>query len=271
MAHEVHTSLSHSPTAPAVSALPADDDPYRYGWRYLKQEQPDGSIKYVEVPLRKEDLLYPEEGDFIVNDRAHHRDAVYLFNVLHGLYANRNDVVVLSDCRVDWGSDKVKPLGPDVLVLFDTRKSLWKGTYYIAEEGGRPVLLIELASPSTRENDVGIKKDLYHRVGVYRYVIVDKGPKSEGPTRILGFQRNADGWLTVEPNARGRYDLEPIPLEIGVEDNRPWLYDTHTGERQREHIEVAQALKEESAARAQLEQRLRELEEELRRRSNPGN
>ena len=39
-------------------------DPFRLGWRYVHNERPDGSVETVEVPLKPEDLLHPEEGDF---------------------------------------------------------------------------------------------------------------------------------------------------------------------------------------------------------------
>ena len=38
-------------------------DKWRYGERYLRHVGADGEVSCEIVPLRKEDLLYPEEGD----------------------------------------------------------------------------------------------------------------------------------------------------------------------------------------------------------------
>ena len=46
-------------------------------------------------------------------------------------------------------------------------------TLDVAAEGARPALVVEVTSPSTRENDLGTKPDFYHRAGVPLYVIAD--------------------------------------------------------------------------------------------------
>lgn len=93
-----------SSTSPLV-----EDDPFRFGWRYVKRLQPDGSETYDTVPLREEDLLYPEEEDFVIQKPPHQRDAHYLFGTLKAFYARQPSVVVLGDCRVDWGPAGSRP------------------------------------------------------------------------------------------------------------------------------------------------------------------
>src|SRR5437870_5412741 len=83
-------------------------------------------------------------------------------------------VVVLGDCRVDWGVLGLRPLGPDVLVLFGVRYWLQRGTFRVAEEGGKPIIALEITSPSTHDHDIFNKPDLYYRAGVQLYVIVDR-------------------------------------------------------------------------------------------------
>jgi Uma2 family endonuclease len=269
-----------------------DEEPF-YGWRYIKHVQPDGTVTYDEVELRQEDLLYPEEGDHVVYEPVHTRDFIYCSNALATFYKDEPSVVVLSDNRVDFGAAGVRPLGPDILVLFDVREWLRNPTFQLAVEGGRPVLVIEIASPGTYKNDVGIKMNLYRRVGVQRYVIVDRGPNNENPARLIGYERTRRGWRAMRPDARGWLTLAPVALFIGIEDDRPYLYDAATGERLPDHAEAvaawleaqAKAREDESArkkaeakarraeararkaaeANAELEQRVRELEEHLRR------
>ncbi len=55
-----------------------EPDPYRYGWRYVRVERPDGTIVFDQVPLTLEDVLFPEVGDFIVQRTPHNRDVIYL-------------------------------------------------------------------------------------------------------------------------------------------------------------------------------------------------
>jgi hypothetical protein len=241
-----------------------EDDPFRYGWRYRRRTHPDGTSTVDVVPLSKEDLLYPEEDDFVVQRPPHLRDFEYCHGTLEVHYADRPDVVVLGDCRVDWGVAGVRPLGPDILVLFDVREWLQRGTFRIAEEGGRPVLVMEIASPSTRDNDLGPKIDLYYRVGVSRYVIVDRGPEGEDPVQITGYQWTPQGWEKLTPAAQGRLSLAPVPLLLGVEDGRPWLYDAATGARLLDRLEESQA-REQAEARAEAEERARAEAEERAR------
>src|SRR2546421_6947667 len=157
---------------PPVNSGCDKDDPFCYGWRYVRRVQPDGTTAIDQIPLTFEDLLYPEEDDFVVQEPVHTRDFIYCHSTLEALYAAEPSVVVLGDCRVDWGVAGVRPLGPDILVLFDVRVWYQHGTFRIADEGGRPVLVLEIASPSTRGHDLYSKPDLYYRAGVQRYVIV---------------------------------------------------------------------------------------------------
>ena len=269
----------------------AQDDPFRYGWRYVRRAQPDGTEVVDQVPLSLDDLLYPEEGDFVVQEPIHLRDFSYCHSTLEACYAAQPGVVVLGDCRVDWGVAGVRPLGPDIVVFFDVEQWLRRGTFHLAEEGGRPVLVVEVASPSTRGHDLGIKFDLYHRVGVQKYVIVDRGPQGDAPVRLLGYQRNATGWDPLPVEAQGRLDLAPVRLWLGIEADQLWLYDAVTGAREPDRTECRQALVDaetrahdaetrahdaearahaEAQARAALEERLRAVEAQLRRQQGGG-
>jgi Uma2 family endonuclease len=211
------------------SPPPEQEDPFRYGWRYVRRKVADGREVVEQVPLSFEDVLYPEEDDFVVQKPPHLRDFFYCHGALETFYADRPDVVVLGDCRVDWGVAGVRPLGPDVLVLFDVREWRQGGMFRIAEEGGRPILVLEIASPSTWKHDLYSKPDLYYRAGVQRYVIVDRGPDGDDPPRLLGFRRGAKDWLSLLLDGQGRVDLDPIPLQLGLEGDRPRLYDPATG------------------------------------------
>ena len=274
--------ISHAD--PQVNSGCDKDDPFRYGWRYVRRVQPDGTTVIDQIPLTFEDLLYPEEDDFVVQEPVHTRDFIYCQSTLEALYAAEPSVVVLGDCRVDWGVAGVRPLGPDILVLFDVRQWLRRATYHLAEEGGRPVLVIEIVSPSTRPHDLRAKRRLYYRVGVQKYVLVDRGPQNADPVQLIGYQRGPRGWRRLRPDAQGRLDLAPVGMVLGIADDRPWLYDTVTGILASDRTELQHALtaaetraqeaearvqeaetraQEEAQARALLEARVRALEAQL--------
>jgi colicin import membrane protein len=284
------------------SGVAEADDPFRYGWRYVRRTQSDGTTVIDEIPLTRDDLLYPEEGDFVVQEPWHTQDFTYCYSALTAWFAAQPDVVVLGDCRVDWGVAGMRPLGPDVVVLYGVPHWRRRATFHLADEGGIPVLVLEIASPSTRNNDLGIKRAFYYQAGVQKYVIVDRGPDGEDPVRLIGYQRGPTDWLPFSPDAEGRLDLAPVGLFMGIEDDRPWFYDTVTGEKEPDRPEWRQALAEareraqdaevraqdaevraqdaatratraeataqaEAQARMALEARLRALEEQVRRQA----
>jgi len=157
------------------SGVAETDDPFRYGWRYVRRTQPDGTTVIDEIPLTRNDLLYPEEGDFVVQEPWHTQDFTYCYSALTAWFAAQSTVVVLGDCRVDWGVPGIRPLGPDIVVLYEVPHWLRQATFHLVDEGGIPVLVVEIASPSTRDNDLGIKQAFYYQVGVQKYVVVDRG------------------------------------------------------------------------------------------------
>ena len=76
---------------------------------------------------------------------------------------------------------------------------------------GAPALLIEVLSPSTRRRDEGIKRQLFDRVGVREYWMVD--PKAR---RVAVFRRS---------NAGALEEAEALCCDTGATLNTPLLPD----------------------------------------------
>ena len=55
---------------PTAESPEPEDDPYRYGWRYVPVVAPDGTESLKQVPLTLVDVLFPEPEDFIVHERG---------------------------------------------------------------------------------------------------------------------------------------------------------------------------------------------------------
>jgi len=251
-------SMSRPPGPP-----PDDPDPFRYGWRFVRVEGPDGTESFDQVPLTLEDVLFPETGDFIVQTDLHDDDCNYLKYVFKSQLAGDPRTAVVKDCRVDWNLPGVRPLAPDIAVFFDVEQRRDWATLDVAAEGVRPELVVEVTSPSTRKNDVEDKVDFYYRAGVPLYVIADVLQKDdqERQVRLLGYRHTPTGYQELPADPQGRIWLEPVGLWLGVTRDhrlgcdRLACYDPESGEEVGDYTAVRQAFAEEKEARARAEAR----------------
>jgi colicin import membrane protein len=83
------------------------EDPWYYGWRYVEQTGLDGQVNMVQVPLTEEDVLHPQEDDFIAQNDDHTQDCQYLKTILDAHLADRPGVHVFYDHRMDWGVEGI--------------------------------------------------------------------------------------------------------------------------------------------------------------------
>ena len=106
-------------TTNTLATFPAGnaDDPFRIGWRHIRHEQPDGTEAWERVPLTLEDLLHPQEEDFIVQNRLHQLLMEYLRTVFAAQLADDPSAVVLADVRVAWDVPGLEAHGPDIAVM----------------------------------------------------------------------------------------------------------------------------------------------------------
>ncbi len=246
------------PIATAPTPLP-EDDPFRYGWRYVRRPTPDDPDHLEQVPLTLEDVLHPEVGDFIVHSDRHETDRMYLTAVLRARLEPHGQAIVLSDVRVAWDVPDLRPHGPDVMVIPGLRERRDWSTFDVTEEGVRPALIIEITSPETRENDVVRKVAHYARAGVAQYVIVDNlGRRGERQLRLLDYRLVGETYRLQPPDARGWVYLEVAGLWLGVEGDHVVCY-TNDGTAFGDYATVVQqAAEAEARARAAEEQSQRE-------------
>ena len=204
-------SRSRAPASPA-----ADPDPFRYGWRYIKETQPDGAVELKQVPLTLEDVLFPEVGDFIVHTVGHASDLIYLANVFRARLAGNPGAVVLHECRTDWNLPGVRPLGPDISVFLELSHYTDWATFDVGLEPARPALVVEVTSPDTRNNDLGPKREFHHCAGVPLYVIADADENGrERHVEIIGLRHVAGKYERIAPT-RGA-GSGSLPLASGWE------------------------------------------------------
>jgi colicin import membrane protein len=248
------------------------EDPWYYGWRDVEQAGPDGQVKMVRVPLTEEDVLHPQEDDFIVQNDDHTCDCHYLKTILDAHLADRPGVHIFYDHRMDWGVEGIKPHGPDFAVVegFPDDWDGQRGTFCLTEFGARTLLVIEVTSPTTRRGDLNAKVTEYYQAGIPYYAIVDRQFQGGEQPRLFAYRAGEQGYVLVEPDAEGWLALEPIGLWLRFEEGRLACRDAQ-GRRLHDYREIlrayhlAQSLlelevrtRQEAQARADAEAKTRE-------------
>ena len=245
------TTLVSAPSSPAT------DDPFRYGWRFVRRPTPDDPDHLEQVPLTLDDVLHPEVGDFIVHSDRHETDRVYLTNVLRERLESTGEAIVLTDVRVAWDVPGLRPHGPDVMVIPGIAQRLDWSTFDVREEGHRPALIIEITSPETRQKDIKDKVRHYARARVAQYVIVDNTSR-HGPRRLrlLNYRLAGRRYVLHKPDADGRIYLDVARLWLGIVDDHVVCYNER-GEIVGDYTMMAQQARREAAARAAAEEQAR--------------
>jgi Uma2 family endonuclease len=241
-------------TQPALGPE-GEHDPFFYGWRYVRRVQADGTKKTEQVPLTREDVLHPREGDFIVNNDDHNIICLYLKDAIRLCLAGRPAARVFQDHRIDWQTAGLKPHGPDIAVLFDS--PTWdgrRGTFRVRKEGARPILVLEVTSPSTRDTDLDEKVNEYCLAGIPLYVIVDLRETVQGPEiRLLAYRPSPDGPVRLFLPDPNKIWLNDLDVWLTVEGNRVVCVKAD-GKPLDDYVVVAQQA-EQAEARARAEAR----------------
>jgi colicin import membrane protein len=261
---------------------------FRYGWRYKRRRLPDGRVEYKQVPLTLLDVLHPRLGDHVTQGEEHIDWCIYLKNVFSSQLAAVPDVIVVQDLSIVWDNPALRNHGPDIAVIFGAEKKGTRNEFKVAEEGVRPILILEVTSDSTRRVDLNEKRLHYALAGVPFYYIVDRGTPARPSLTLKGYRLSPSEpeYEPLVPDERGWFWLEPLELwlgkvgdrQIGCYDQAGNLIEDYQGLRDSRLAEVAaraeaEALAEaEAKARAEAEMRaeqaeakLQALEAELRR------
>ena len=240
-------------------------DRFRLGWRIRPRITLEGKIEYERIPLTAYDILHPQENDFRVHNNEHRLFCRYLDNVISAQVAHIPGAIVLHDTRVAWDTPDLEPHGPDIALIFNVREDKKWGTFYVTSEGTRPTLIIEVTSPETRRLDLEDKIDEYAQAGVQYYIIVDAHQSRRQPDyRLLGYELTPDGYVDLEPDARGWLWVEPARIWLSLRDEVLECYDV-IGNKIGDYTEIVEAYKQAEARAEEAEERMRAMEEELRR------
>lgn len=140
-------------------------------------------------------------------------------------------------------------VAPDVMVIFDVAPG-GRDHYKIWEEGQVPVVIFEMSSAGTQSHAQTFKKTLYEQLEVQEYWLFDpRGEWIEG--KLQGYRLRGGQYEAITD---GR--SEPLRLRLEVDGQLIAFYREDTGEKLLIPRELAQALREQTLARQQAEERV---------------
>lgn len=116
-------------------------------------------------------------------------------------------------------------IGPD-LMLASKDLALLQGSWDL-DSLPVPEFIGEITSPDSRRQDLETKRELYHQLGVKRYLIIDghkKGGKVSGVIKCRIWNDN----IEQKPDADGFLDLPELQAAVKVEDTDLVIYDLQT-------------------------------------------
>ncbi len=172
----------------------------------------------------------------------------------------------------DASFNKSRARQPDLLVAFDVDPEAYElsNGYIISEQGKPPDFVLEVASESTGDVDVGAKRRDYAALGIPEYWRFDQTETGRYHGERLAGDRLADGEyvaLEIEELPDGGLQGYSPALDLYLRWQRGELvfYNPATGQRVLTYEDqLARADAAEARADA-AEARIRELEEQLRR------
>ena len=219
------------------------------------------------------------------------QQASHIHRVTHLLterYQGRPDVFVSNGGFVNYDvTNGNRRVAPDLYIAFDVDVAgIFRNlpNFWVWEIGKAPDFVLEVASPSTAANDLGPKRALYQSLGVLEYWRLDPtggrlyGQPIAGDRLAGGVYEACAVRVSADGGVRGHSEL--LGLDFAWDGRAFDLLDPDTGRtidkltaaQERAEAEAAahQAAEERNQAElAAAHERIRQLEEQLRRAEGP--
>ena len=224
--------------------------------------------KFQPPPRRV--LAWPDGKFPVFSPRGDMQNPLYLYmpghlSALARHFGNPDTTVVLGEVPVGWNVRRRRGLRiPDLTIAFDVDRAgvIYDKGYSIEERGKPPDFVLEVASPTTAENDYTVKRVDYAAFGVPEFWRFDPTDGDLYDAGLAG-DRLVDGayqpiCVTRVDDAHFSGHSEALGLDVCREDGQLRWYDP-TAER------YLLTFDEEAEARVAAEERVRELEAEVRR------
>ena len=220
------------------------------------------------------DALYPD-GKPLPQADSHQSVCIDAVSVLRQHFDSRTDVFVAAGLNHYYREHHpASVVEPDLAVYGGVQRDQLKGvtSYRSFQHGGHLLFVLEIASPSTRREDAGPKRDLYADLGAAEYWRVDPTGGDIQPDVLVG-ERLLDGRWTPIAVAVGSYGIwrgHSTALGLDVAWDLDELTFHHPGSRQPLHnlARAEAARRDAEAARLDAEAEVARLEERLRRQGH---
>ncbi len=221
-----------------------------------------GQNPKAQKRFRLPDIPDREPDEVTQYDQLFHRG---LSNDLRVHLGNHESTLVGADHWIvpDTDFDKRRARYPDLMVAFGVDPAAYKASngYIVSEQGKPPDFVLEVASESTGEIDVGPKRDYYAALGIREYWRFDEtgehhGTKLSGDILVEARYEPVD--IAELPGGVLQGYSRVLNLHLRWEEGRLVWHDPSTGR-------PIATLEDERSRADTAEARNRELEEELRR------
>ncbi|QSJ17811.1 Uma2 family endonuclease [Nostoc sp. UHCC 0702] len=205
------------------------------------------------------EIFYPSSDGEPLAETSVHADAIINTVIALRQYLQERSAIVLADQFLYYaqGFPRLR-VAPDVMVIFNVAPG-GRDNYKIWEEGQVPVVIFEMTSVGTKNQDMGFKKTLYEQLGVLEYWLFD--PKGEWiPEKLQGYRLRGEVYEAITDSR-----CEPLQLRLQVEGQLISFYREDSGEKLLIPQELAEALKQEKLARQQAQEQARQAESQVER------
>lgn len=120
-------------------------------------------------------LYYLEsDGEPMAETPEHLEAMLCLIGALQTHFSQRQDVSVAGNQFMYWvEDDPSQRVAPDVYVVFGVPKNPPRPTWKVWEQGKAPDVIMKVSSRSTAPEDFGKKHQIYERLGVKEYFLID--------------------------------------------------------------------------------------------------
>ena len=219
-----------------------------------------GRFRLPDIPQREPDEV--SQFDHLFKTGRSHALAVHLGNPETTLVEADRWIIV------EPGTFRDLARYPDLLVAFDVDPAAYEASngYIISEQGKPPDFVLEVASASTANTDVGAKRVDYARMLIPEYWRFDKTGQYHG-TRLAG-ERLVNGvYVPIDIEELSEDVLQGYSDVLGLylrwERGELGWYDPATGQHIATFDTERARADAERAARLQAEERIRQLEAQL--------
>ena len=175
----------------------------------------------VAASREPDDVEYPE-GHWIAQSVWHGVAVGQARAALENHFRQREDVLVAMELVVYYERGNPKAYRqPDVVVVFGVGRGGNRSSYRLWEEGKAPDFVLEVASPSTADNDAGSKAREYARIGVREYWRLDP-EGSMMQASLEGYVASGDRYRPVKAVGRmvGGWYLRSRVLGLDLRSQR---------------------------------------------------